>query len=239
MLIAFSHYSAQYADGAIGPIVIHGPEHVEYDYDLGPVMLTDYYHRAYLSNVADAVGTSDNFNVYVPPSDNNLINGKPSYEYLCGESSRPCNRTDLPPVETHHGLAHFRLRSGKIHRLRLVNTGAAAFQYFSIDEHELEVIANDFVPLQPYKTSVVSLGIGQRADVLVHANIDSMSSYWMRASVGTNCSRGSVNETKAIVHYGQAESAPIPSSRPHRIPGIHALCKNVRRRSIEPFLIRD
>lgn len=36
-----SHYSAQYTQGLVGPIVIHGPNHVPYDIDLGPVMVTD------------------------------------------------------------------------------------------------------------------------------------------------------------------------------------------------------
>lgn len=36
-----SHYSAQYSQGLVGPIVIHGLNHVPYDIDLGPVMVTD------------------------------------------------------------------------------------------------------------------------------------------------------------------------------------------------------
>lgn len=36
-----SHYSAQYTQGLIGPIVIHGLNHVLYDIDLGPVLVTD------------------------------------------------------------------------------------------------------------------------------------------------------------------------------------------------------
>ena len=34
-----SHYSAQYAAGIVGPMVVHGPNHVDYDIDIGPVML--------------------------------------------------------------------------------------------------------------------------------------------------------------------------------------------------------
>ena len=38
-----SHYSAQYADGVFGPMIIYGPAHAKYDYDLGPVIvLSDY-----------------------------------------------------------------------------------------------------------------------------------------------------------------------------------------------------
>lgn len=36
-----SHFSAQYSQGFIGPIVIHGPNHVPYDTDLGPVVVND------------------------------------------------------------------------------------------------------------------------------------------------------------------------------------------------------
>lgn len=36
-----SHFSAQYTQGVVGPIVIHGPNHVPYDVDLGPVLITD------------------------------------------------------------------------------------------------------------------------------------------------------------------------------------------------------
>ena len=41
-LVGRSHYSAQYANGVFGPIIIHGPAHAEYDYDLGPVMVVCY-----------------------------------------------------------------------------------------------------------------------------------------------------------------------------------------------------
>jgi len=35
-----SHYSAQYAGGVVGPIVIHGPTQQKYDIDIGPIMLS-------------------------------------------------------------------------------------------------------------------------------------------------------------------------------------------------------
>lgn len=35
-----SHYSAQYASGVLGPIVVYGPSHLDYDIDVGPVMLS-------------------------------------------------------------------------------------------------------------------------------------------------------------------------------------------------------
>jgi len=35
-----AHYSAQYAGGVVGPIVIHGPTQARYDIDVGPVMVS-------------------------------------------------------------------------------------------------------------------------------------------------------------------------------------------------------
>lgn len=48
-------------------------------------------------------------------------------------------------------------------------------QKFTIDGHNFTVIANDFVPVQPYTTSVVTLGVAQRTDIIVR-----FPSIWMR-----------------------------------------------------------
>jgi FtsP/CotA-like multicopper oxidase with cupredoxin domain len=40
-------------------------------------------------------------------------------------------------------------------------------QKFTIDGHNFTVIANDFVPINPYTTDVITLGVGQRSDVIV------------------------------------------------------------------------
>lgn len=39
-----SHYSAQYAGGLLGPMIIYGPTNYDYDTDLGPVLLSDCRH---------------------------------------------------------------------------------------------------------------------------------------------------------------------------------------------------
>jgi FtsP/CotA-like multicopper oxidase with cupredoxin domain len=71
-----SHYSAQYAGGLFGPMIIYGPPTVPYDIgefvsnesmpcdisnsltDIGPVLLTDYYHENYFTLVEQAMGTN-------------------------------------------------------------------------------------------------------------------------------------------------------------------------------------
>lgn len=102
-------------------------------------------------------------------------------------------------------------------------------QKFSIDGAELTVIANDFVPLVPYTTDVVTLGIGQRTDVLFKASGNPTDSIWMRSTLGpsghpADCTLndGVSPEAVAAIYYEKADSSAIPkttSSVPH--PKIH------------------
>ena len=39
-----SHFSVQYGDGIVGPLVINGPAAANYDIDLGPYPVTDWYY---------------------------------------------------------------------------------------------------------------------------------------------------------------------------------------------------
>ena len=148
-----SHYSAQYAGGALGPIVIHGPEApgVTYDEDLGPVFINDWYHADYFSLVEVTMAGG------LPLADNILINGKMNY---------PCENTTAV-CEPNAGISKFRFTPGKKYKMRLINPSAEALLKFSIDGHQMTVISNDFIAIKPYTTNVVTLGVGQRSDVIV------------------------------------------------------------------------
>ena len=63
------------------------------------------------------------------------------------------------PGTPNAGLSKFKFRTGKTHRLRLINAGAEGIQRFTIDHHTMTVMANDFVPVRPYDTKVVTLGV--------------------------------------------------------------------------------
>jgi hypothetical protein len=53
----------------------------------------------------------------------------------------------------------------------------------------MTVIANDFIAVHPYTTKVVTVGPGQRTDVLVTAKAGtSDSKYWIRSNISTICS---------------------------------------------------
>ncbi|KAI1777419.1 putative multicopper oxidase [Hypoxylon cercidicola] len=188
-----SHFAAQAVSGFSGPMVVHGPSHVEYDVDLGPITISDYFHTYY-----DVIteGFLEN-KVEVTLSDNNLINGKNSYK----DNNAP--------------LASFNFTSGKTHRLRLINTSAFAVQKISIDGYSMSVIANDYVPIVPYETDVVTLAPGQRSDVLVDATGGPSDSAWLRAYKPPNCSPGKQGSylATAAIFYEDADRTQPPSTQ--------------------------
>lgn len=197
-----SHYSSQYSGGVTGPMVIYGPKNQAYDIDIGPVMLSDWYHKDYNALVEQTMAP----NAAPVYSDNNLINGKMNFD--CSSIAS----TDTTKCTNNAGLAKFKFTTGKVHRLRLINSGSEGVQRFSIDGHNLTVIANDFVPVKPYTTKVVTLGVGQRSDVLVTANAGTAtSSFWMRSNI-TSCSLSNQPNAVAIVYYDKADTTKAPTS---------------------------
>ncbi|PMD30444.1 multicopper oxidase [Hyaloscypha variabilis F] len=208
-----SHYSAQYSGGLLGPLIIHGPSNANYDIDLGPVFLTDYYHTEYFQIVEDIMKPLTDGGNPKPASDNNLINGKMNFD--CSTVAAG----DTTPCTDGAGISKFKFTTGKTHRLRLINAGSEGIQRFSIDGHNLTVTANDFVPIQPYTTKVVTLGIGQRTDVLVTANAgNAQSAWWMRSNISAPCTEANQPNALAAIYYDKAVTTQAPTSTAWNVP---------------------
>lgn len=63
-----SHFSAQYGNGAFGPIQIDGPASLPYDVDVGPLILSDYYYKT-----ADEISSGMIANGGAPPASDNVL----------------------------------------------------------------------------------------------------------------------------------------------------------------------
>ena len=211
-----SHYSAQYSAGLAGAMVIHGPKHVHYDIDVGPIMLSDWYHKTY-EQIVDFVMTST-ATTGPPFSDSNLINGKMSFD--CSQLTNKSQQ-----CTSNAGLSKFKFHSGKKHRLRLINSGAEGIQRFTIDGLNMTVIANDFVPVVPYTTNMVTLGVGQRTDVIVTATGPSNSAIWMRSDLSPTCDASSHPYALAAIYYEKADTNSVPKTSPTAYDG--SKCGNV------------
>lgn len=77
-----------------------------------------------------------------------------------------------------------------------------------------QVIASDFVPIVPYTTSSISIGMGQRYDVIVTANQASIASdFWLRAIPDTFCSTNyNPDLIKGIIHYDDSTATPTTTA---------------------------
>lgn len=160
-----------------------------------------------------------------PSSDNNLINGKGNAD--CSQVAKLNSSLSCVP---NAGVSKFIFKKGLTHRLRLINAGAEALQRFTIDNHVMTVIANDFVPVVPYNTTNVTLGVGQRTDVLVTANDNTNGAVWMRSDISTNCSATKRPHALAVIYYEGADTSVTPTTAATNYDDRH--CGNVRMANI-------
>lgn len=183
-----SHFSVQAWDGILGGIIINGPATANYDEDLGNLFLNDWSHETadILALQAAASGP--------PTMPNCLINGTNIY-----------NDTTTGDVAGSRFETTF--VAGTKYRIRLVNGAADTHFRFTIDNHTMEVISTDFVPIVPYNTTDISIGMGQRYDVIVTAS-ETSGDYWMRAIPQESCSdNDNVDNILGIVRYDSSSTA--------------------------------
>lgn len=199
-----SHYSAQYSSGTVGALIIHGPTQAKYDEDLGPIMLSDWYHQPYYQVLERVMSNNGTEVAGAVTAQNNLINGRGSYN-----CSKITNGQKCTPDA---GYAQFRFSTGKTYRLRLINAGSHTATVFSIDNHLLTVIAEDFTQVQPYDVEFVTLAIGQRIDVIVTATGSATDSVWMRSNANLTCNLIQQPFGYGKIYYQDADTDILPDS---------------------------
>ena len=169
-----SHYSLQYGDGMLGPLTIHGPATAPYDYPIDPILMTDWNHRsAFMDFQTELEGTP-------PKMDSILLNGNGkvvkssvgSIQPLTTELQAVTQQLVMEVTSIKRNLNTFVIQSsswryvlnpnqGKKYLLRLINTSVDTTFVFAIDNHNFTVITSDFVPIHPYTTDHVVVGIGK------------------------------------------------------------------------------
>ena len=120
---------------------------MDWDIDLGPWLLSDWYHEPVFE--LDKVAQAANL-VEIP--DSSILNGKGVY------NCDPKNDTLCTGQAEYYETV---LEHGTTYKISLVNTGTLLTYTFYIDGHTLNVIATDFVPIEPYATQVLNVGPGQ------------------------------------------------------------------------------
>lgn len=212
-----SHWVSQYGDGAYGPIIIHGPATANYDYDMGAVAIADTWNvtAAQQNYLVSHFGPKSNANY--------LLNGHNTKYDLSGGQ---------------HTL--WSVEAGKKYLFRLVNTAAQNAYSVSLDDHTMTVIAADFVPIVPYQTKWVDIGIGQRYDVVIEMD-QKVSSYFLRAVTQQlcpgNCDNTGLGNANGIVAY-QGVPVPylLPTSTTDKTIADFQTCQDEPLASLVPFV---
>jgi FtsP/CotA-like multicopper oxidase with cupredoxin domain len=115
-------------------------------------------------------------------------------------------------------------------------------QKFSIDGHTFTVVAQDFVPIKAYKTDLITLGVGQRADVIVEAVGKPKDAFWMCSTLGvgpTSCSLadGTSPNAMAAVYYDGADSNTVPVTNSTITDAQITNCANDALNKTEPLFV--
>lgn len=159
---------------------------MHYDHDLGPILIQDCkahtvsvdvlrvlisidFHTPYRELTTRSKSRQDpvlfvvltktqvmstNLNEIFQSTDNTLINGKMPYNCSLAAPGSDCK----PNAQ----FSIFQVEAGKTYKLRVINSGAGSYLGFSIDNHELTIISNDFTPLVPYQTTMARLSVSVR-----------------------------------------------------------------------------
>ncbi|KAK3367792.1 laccase [Podospora didyma] len=198
-----SHFSSQYANGIVGTLLFNGPASLPYEEDLGVFPITDWYYTP-----ADVIQHSLIPTGGPPPdSDNILFNGK----HVNANGGGSYQRVKLKP--------------GKRHRLRIINTSVDNTFTVSLVNHQFTVIQTDFVPVNAFTTSSLFLGIGQRYDVTIDAS-QAVGNYWFNVTLSATglCGTTKAKFPAAIFQYEGASSTALPTIK--GTPPPDSLCED-------------
>lgn len=227
-----SHYSLQYADGLAGPLTFHGPHSGDFHVALDPYLFGDWSHNSAFEDYSAELRA--------PPARLNtvILNGRGYYN--CTNNPNPdCtspDRVEAPPIYEQI------FERGRRYLLRLINTSTASTFIFSIDKHMLQVVAMDFVPIEPYYRDSILVGIGQRYHVVVEARPSNdlipveEQNYWIRITGADGCfsiepgQKG--NDKLGIVRYNRGNTA-TPTSKAY---GFNKTCADEPYESLVPVV---
>ena len=227
-----SHYSVQYADGAVGPMTLHGPTSTEWDEAISPpLIITDWGH-----NTAFVAVTSQLENPDI------LLNGRGN---VTNYNNKIRNTTEVKPPYQITFDGPKKGRYDKKYLMRIINTSFDTTFIFSIDNHMLEVVSADFVPIQPYKNQSILIGIGQRYNVIVEAKpqltpdtglLAPDGNYWIRTQVAPcfQMQKGSDGyEKTGILRYNNLSTA-YPTTQPWK--KVPTTCRDEDYEKLHPIL---
>ncbi|KAJ8540480.1 hypothetical protein K7X08_030399 [Anisodus acutangulus] len=172
-----------------GALIIHPKEGENYPFPKPrretPILLGEWWNANPIDVVRQATRTGAAPNV----SDAYTINGQPGDLYKCSKQDTTIVHVD----------------SGETNLLRVINAGLNQQLFFTVANHNLNVVGADASYVKPFTTSVLMLGPGQTTDVLIKAN-QPPARYYMAAHAYASAQGAPFDNTTttAILEYKSA-----------------------------------
>ncbi|CAF1256304.1 unnamed protein product, partial [Didymodactylos carnosus] len=195
-----SHAGVQYPDGVFGAIIVKDKNDlytnkIKTDYT---VILNDWYHHDAIELGAEL---ADNVHPdYFPEYVSGLMNGKGRYN---------CSTQEIQSLicVPNHEYQLYNVELNQIYRFRIISAASGHTFNFSIDNHDLTIIAMDGIYVEPFVVQRLKLYVAQRYDILVTMN-QPIANYWIRATIFDS------QVIKGILHYANAPDSVDPTSQP-------------------------
>lgn len=209
------HYGMQRAAGLYGSLIVDVAEGEEepfkYDGELN-LLLSDWYHESIHTQM---VALSSKPFRWIGEPQSLLINGRGQFNCSMAAAHTP-GATQCAAVNRQCAPVILLVQPNKTYRLRVASTTSLASLNLAVGNHKLTVVEADGNYVDPFAVDDIDLYSGDSYSVLLTADQDPSSNYWV--SVGV---RGRLPKTApalAVLNYRPNAASKLPALAPPATP---------------------
>lgn len=114
---------------------------------------------------------------------------------------------------------------------------------FNIEDHQLLLIAQDGVNVEPVNVDTIVIGSGERIDFVINTNNTDVKTYWIQVRGLGECQETEVNQLAKLQYQGSDQQDSDPSDPPTYSDGltrgivyIHLFIHNIQLFTIYPSI---
>ncbi|XP_053593021.1 uncharacterized protein LOC103578078 [Microplitis demolitor] len=205
-----SHVAFHRLDGQHGPLIIREPleddpsaQYYDFDEPEHVILISDWMHELATERFP---GMRHRLSGQTPS--NILINGRGTYKSEDG-------------TETDIELETFDVKPNARYRFRLINAfTSVCLAQFNIEDHQLLLIAQDGVNVEPVNVDTIVIGSGERIDFVINTNNTDVKTYWIQVRGLGECQETEVNQLAKLQYQGSDQQDSDPSDPPTYSDGL-------------------
>ncbi|XP_048241782.1 laccase-1-like isoform X1 [Haliotis rufescens] len=198
------HTGMQLADGLFGAFIVRQHQDVDpngalYDVDDHIMVVGDWKPVTSMTRYVDLM--HDLYDMSLPQGLH--INGRARKVDVPNKFN--IVKTNLTTAKT--PMEVFEVTRGQRYRLRVIGASGNCPLLVAVEKHQLQVIANDGMPVQPRPVDVFLVFPGERYDFLLFANQD-VGNYWVKVVGLSECRVADVSAAAILRYAGAPDEDP-------------------------------